>query len=166
MTHRSKPSLSEFFIEHQNDLLQFLISKVNCPTIAADLTQETYLRIAGRSQLLHIENLRAYLFSVANHLAIDYLRGRSRQLQRDGGAPSENLINPAPEPERILADQQQIEFLQQAIYSLPPKCREVFLLCRVDEKSYAEVAEELGISTRTVESHLRRAMEHIRKQFS
>ena len=163
---RTNPGISDLFIEHQPDLMQFLTAKVSCPVIAADLTQETYLRVAGRAKLGNIDNLKAYLFSVANHLAIDYLRGRTRQLKRDGGELNENVASPSPEPDRILSEQQQIALLQQVIHDLPPKCREVFLLCRVDEKSYAEVASELGISKRTVESHMRRALEHIRKRYS
>ena len=166
MTTISKQCVADLFLEHQQDVLNFLRAKVSCPEAAADLTQETYLRVTRRDGAETIDNFRAYLFSIANHLAIDYLRSLSRQRKRDGGEPSETLINPAPEPEVILSDQQQIEFLQQAIYSLPPKCREVFLLCRVEEKAYSEVAKLLGISTRTVESHMRKALDHLRNCFS
>jgi RNA polymerase sigma-70 factor (ECF subfamily) len=54
--------------------------------------------------------------------------------------------------------------LEQIIYDLPPKCREVFLMCRVEGKSYTEIGDALGISPRTVESHMRKALEQIRKQ--
>lgn len=166
MTVLSKQGIAELFLLHRQDLERFLMAKVSCPEIAADLTQEAYLRVTNRTNLDQIENFRAYLFSVANNLAIDHLRRRSRQLKRDGGELSEDVASPAPEPEVVLSDRQQIEFLEQVIYSLPPKCRQVFLLCRVDEKSYAEVAEQLGISARTVESHMRKALDHIRKSFS
>lgn len=143
-----------------------MTGKVSCSEIAADLTQETYLRVADRNDLDKIDNIRAYLFRIANNLAIDYLRSRTRQLKRDGGELSEDIASTAPEPDAILSDQQQIAFLEQAVYSLPPKCRQVFLMCRVDGKSYADVAAELNISSRTVESHMRKALDHIRKQFS
>lgn len=166
MTRLSKQGIADLFLKHRQDLMRFFTTKVSCPEAAADLTQETYLRITRRADPDNIDNFRAYLFSVANNLAIDYLRSLSRQLKRDGGELSEDVVSPAPEPEIVLSDQQQIEFLQQVIYNLPPKCRQVFLLCRVDEKSYAEVADELGISTRTVESHMRKALEHIRKRLA
>lgn len=161
-----QPAVSELFLKHRQDLLRFFTAKVSCPETAADLTQETYLRVAGRVNPDKIGNFRAYLFSVANNLAIDYLRSRSRQLKRDGGEVSEDAVSSAPEPDNVLSSQQQVEFLQQVIYSLPPKCRQVFIMCRVDEKSYTEVANELGISKRTVESHMRKALDHIRRQLS
>lgn len=162
----SKQGVSTLFLQYQPDLMQFLTYKVSCSEIAADLTQETYLRIADRTDLDKIDNIKAYLFRIANNLALDHLRSRTRQLKREGGELNEDIASTDPEPETILADQQQIEFLQQAIVTLPPKCREVFLLCRVEGKSYAEVAAELSISRRTVESHIRKAMIHIRKQFT
>lgn len=166
MAQLTKQGISLLFLQHQVELTQFLTAKVRCSEAAADLTHETYLRIADRVSPDKIDNFKALLFSIANNLAIDHLRSRSRQIKRDGGELSENVMSPAPDPGTLLSDLQQIEFLQQVIYGLPPKCRQVFLMCRVDDKSYAQVATELNISKRTVESHMRRALEHIRKQFS
>lgn len=158
-------SLSSFFLQHQKDLMQFLTYKVQCAETATDLTQETYLRLVRHRKVDTIENMRAYLFRIANNLALDHLRSRTRQLQRDGGPVTDDLICEAPEPEAVLADRQQLEMLERIIYDLPPKCREVFLMCRVEGKSYAEIGDALTISPRTVESHMRKAMEQIRKQF-
>ena len=157
--------LSALFLLHQKDLVQFLTYKVRCAETAADLTQETYLRIAHHPDADSIENMRAYLFRIANNLALDYLRSQTRQSQRDAGPVTENMICRQPEPDAVLSDHQQLEFLEQVIYDLPPKCREVFLMSRVEDKSYTEISDELAISPRTVESHMRKALDQIRKQF-
>jgi len=159
-----EPGLSAHFLLHQKDLMQFLTYKVKCAETAADLTQETYLRIAQHQKLDSIENMRAYLFRIANNLAIDHLRSRSRQFQQDAEIMTDDLVCPKPEPDTVLADTQQLAFLEQAIYDLPEKCRTVFLMCRVEGKSYAEVSDALGISTRTVESHIRNALIHLQKK--
>jgi RNA polymerase sigma-70 factor (ECF subfamily) len=160
-----EPGLSALFLLHQKDLMQFLTYKVRCAETAADLTQETYLRIAHHPDTDNIENMRAYLFRIANNLALDYLRSQTRQCQRDAGPVTENIICRQPEPDAVLSDRQQLEFLEQIIYDLPPKCRAVFLMSRVEGKSYTEISNELAISPRTVESHIRKALEQIRKQF-
>jgi RNA polymerase sigma-70 factor (ECF subfamily) len=157
-------SLSSCFLQHQKDLMQFLTYKVQCAETATDLTQETYLRVARHRKADTIENMRAYLFRIANNLALDHLRSRARLLQRDAGPVTDDFICEAPEPETVLANRQQLEMLEQIIYGLPPKCREVFLMCRVEGKSYTEIGDALGISPRTVESHMRKALEQIRKQ--
>jgi RNA polymerase sigma-70 factor, ECF subfamily len=157
--------LSTMFLLHQKDLMQFLTFKVGCADTAADLTQETYLRIAHETDSGKIENIRAYLFRIANNLAIDYLRSRSRHYQRDAGPVSDDLVCRQPEPGTICDDRQQLEFVERIIYELSPKCREVFLLSRVEGKNYTEISNKLGISPRTVESHLRKALTQIRKHF-
>ncbi|WP_020158465.1 RNA polymerase sigma factor [Methylobacter marinus] len=158
-------SLSSFFLLHQKDLMQFLTYKVQCAETATDLSQETYLRLVQHRQVDTIENLRAYLFRIANNLALDHLRSRTRQLQREAGPVTDDLVCQAPEPDAALAGRQQLEMLERIIYDLPPKCREVFLMCRVEGKSYAEIGDALSISPRTVESHMRKALEQIRQQF-
>jgi RNA polymerase sigma-70 factor (family 1) len=157
-------SLTSFFLQHQKDLMQFLTYKVQCAETATDLTQETYLRLVRHRKEDTIENMRAYLFRIANNLALDHLRSRTRQLQRDAGPVTDDLVHEASGPEALLADRQQLEHLERIIYSLPPKCREVFLLYRVEGKSYAEIGDALAISPRTVESHMRKALEQIRAQ--
>ncbi|TAN71639.1 MAG: RNA polymerase sigma factor [Methylobacter sp.] len=156
---------SAIFLLHRKDLMQFLTYKVHCAETAADLTQETYLRIADHPDVGNIENMRAYLFRIANNLALDYLRSQTRQNKRDAGPVTEGIISCRPEPDDALSDRQQLEFLEQIIYDLPPKCRTVFLMSRVEGKSYTEISNELAISPRTVESHMRKALEQIRKQF-
>ena len=162
----SEPNALSFFLLYQKDLLQFLTYKVKCAETAADLTQETYLRIAQHQKLDGIENMRAYLFRIANNRAIDYLRGCARHPQLESDLFTEDLVCPAPEPETVYADSQQLAFLEQAIYDLPEKCRAVFLMCRVEGKSYGEISRELGISPRTVESHIHNALAHLQKKFS
>lgn len=160
-----EPELSALFLLYQKDLMQFLTYKVRCAETAADLTQETYLRIAHHPDTGSIENMRAYLFRIANNIALDHLRSQARQSKRDAGAVTEDIICLQPEPDAALSDYQQLEFLERIIYDLPPKCREVFLMSRVEGKSYAEISNELAISPRTVESHMRKALDQIRKQF-
>ncbi|MGH8547062.1 MAG: sigma-70 family RNA polymerase sigma factor, partial [Methylococcales bacterium] len=61
-----------------------------------------------------------------------------------------------------LAVRQKLEILDRAVAELPPKCRQVFLLRKVEQLSHAEIAERLGISRSMVEKHLHRAMMHCR----
>ena len=109
-------SLSSCFLQHQKDLMLFLTYKVQCAETATDLTQETYLRVVRLRKTDTIENMRAYLFRIANNLALDHLRSRARQLQRDAGPVTDDFICEAPEPEAVLANRQQLEMLEQIIY--------------------------------------------------
>ncbi|MDD1619973.1 MAG: RNA polymerase sigma factor [Methylococcaceae bacterium] len=154
----TEPDLLASFMLHQKELQQFLTHKVNCAETAADLIQETYLRIARYSADGEIANQRAFVFRIADNLALDHLRSRARHEQRDGGLVDEDLVCRQPQPDSMLEGQQQMELFEKLIYQLPPQCRTVFLLCRVEGKRYSEVAAELGISPRTVEAHMHKAL--------
>lgn len=99
---------SALFLLYQKDLMRFLTYKVRCVETAADLTQETYLRIAHHPDAGNIENMRAYLFRIANNLALDYLRSQTRQNKRDAGPVTEDIICRQPEPDAALADCQHL----------------------------------------------------------
>ncbi|OAI08988.1 RNA polymerase subunit sigma-24 [Methylomonas methanica] len=150
------------FLLYQKELQQFLTRKVNCAETAADLIQETYLRIARYSAAGEIANQRAFVFRVADNLALDHLRSRARQEQRDGGLVGDDIACSQPQPDSSLEGQQQMELFETLIYELPPQCRKVFLACRVEGKRYSEIAAELGISARTVESHMHKALKHLK----
>jgi RNA polymerase sigma-70 factor (ECF subfamily) len=85
-------------------------------------------------------------------------------MQRHAGPPAEDLPSPEPTPEVVAASRRQVETLRLAILELPPRCREVFLLHKGQGKRYSAIAAELGISIRTVEHHLARAMLHCRQR--
>ncbi|WP_426993762.1 RNA polymerase sigma factor [Methylomonas sp. CM2] len=164
MSTVSEPLLLDAFLRHQSEIRQFLARKVSCPTAADDLTQETYLRIARYRGGEEILDLRAFLFRIANNLALDYLRGLARSEARDYGPVEDSIACWAPQPDSAVAAQQQLARMERFIYALPQQCRTVFLACRVDGKSYAEIADELNISPRTVEAHMYKAIKLLKER--
>jgi RNA polymerase sigma factor (sigma-70 family) len=146
------------------DLRRFLAKRVQCEDTAADLVQETYLRVAGLDQVASVRNGRAFLFKIADNLAIDHLRSRVRLHQRYAGAPSPELASTLPTPDRELEARQEWSLLQKAIADLPPKCRAAFLLHRVQHLSYSDIAARLDIAASTVEKHISKALAHCRQR--
>lgn len=165
MATNTEQSLLACFLRHQKDLLQFLAYKVSCAETAADLVQETYLRIARYADSGGIANQHAFVFRVADNLALDHLRARTRHDHRNAETVTNALVCRNPEPDTVLSDRQQLEMLEKLIYELPLMCRKVFLLCRVEGMAYNQVACELGISPRTVESHMYKALKILRERF-
>lgn len=161
----AESSLLACFLRYQNDLLLFLAGKVNCVDTAADLVQETYLRIVRYPEADQVINHQAFIYRIADNLALDHLRARARRDRRDTVVADDDLVCRNPEPYTVLSDQQQLEMLEKLIYELPPACRTVFLLCRVEGKSYAQIADELDISPRTVESHMHKALKTLKQRF-
>ena len=155
----SQDQITKLFQDHREALTQFLVYKIRCPETAQDLCQETYLRLLRDNAVTHDDNLSGFLFRVADRLAINYLK--CQRLARNSGTPlDDNLVCPKHRPDEITALRQQCEILLNAINSLPRKFRAVFLLRKIDELTYTEIAQKLGISEKTVQRHLVEAMLH------
>lgn len=158
----SQTSLAHILAIHQDELLRFIFRKVNCPDLAQDIFQDTFIRYTNYPQKEQINNHKAFIFRIAANLAADYeRRDRVRNKYICNSEPSpETIAQPeALQPEQILSTRDRLECLAQAVEKLPPKCRMVFLLRKVEELSQAEIAEQLGISRSMVEKHLRHALQ-------
>jgi RNA polymerase sigma factor (sigma-70 family) len=130
---------------------------LGCPAAAADVAQEAWAHAAAAAPA---RDPAAFLHRIARNLALDRLRRQAR-----GAAPLEpglDPADPAPGPEQIAADRQTLARVQAAIDALPPRCREAFLLARIEGFSHAAIAARLGVSPRTVENHVALALLRLR----
>lgn len=155
--------IERLYREHQPMLVRWLARLVRCEDTAADLAQESYLRVAGTAGEQVITHPRAFLFRTARNLAFDHLR---KMKTRSGSAqPLEeamDLPSPLPSAETALLDRQRIALFRQTLETLPARCREVFLLHRIHHCTYTVIANRLGISESAVEKHIMRALKHCR----
>lgn len=151
---------------YYRELLHFLTRSVKDRDTAADLAQESFARIYAAEQAGQaIRDPRALLYRTARNLVTDHhrrgaVRARAGEVT-DGGELAEADACAAPaafEPEVALSSGQGLAAMLATIDALPPRCREAFILYKFDGLSYAEVAERMGISVRTVEMQLQIAM--------
>jgi RNA polymerase sigma-70 factor (ECF subfamily) len=122
-----------------------------------DLVQETYLRIEPYSRAREIRHPRALLMTIASNVAIDAARRRGREWRAGGWEDDDvRMGEDGGQPEHLL--------LKQIILSLPPHLRSVFILSRFGNLTYAEIGERLGISQKTVEWRMSKALAHCAAQ--
>ena len=167
MTDPRRPSLLQSFAEHRDALLRFLRRRTNNAALAEDLVQETWLRVATRqaagSGAAVIDNPRSYLFRIASNLVLDHQRhaGHGIELPAEDGVAA--VADPQPSPETVVLYRSEFARLLAVIDNLPPRCREVLMLCRFEGLSHAEIAGRLGISRSTVVSHMVNALAAIER---
>lgn len=153
----SKGRLTRTYLELYGRLKVAVGRRVGCPQTAEDIVQEAWLRLAARDGE-DVDAPEAFVFRVAGNLAVDQHRqGRRRTDRIDPDA----IVDPAgaPSAERQMIDRQTLQYVLSAANTLPPRCREVFVMRKLEGVSQAEIAERLGISRNMVEKHLRRALE-------
>jgi RNA polymerase sigma-70 factor (ECF subfamily) len=126
---------------------------------ADDAVQETFLRMLRYRDVEDAGEIRALLFRVAASVVADsYRRAKAQRTGDHCPLDSLQLVSPAPAPERIVDARQDLGAIKKAIGSLPPRCRQVFLLHRFEGLSYREIAQRLGTSSRTVENQIAHAL--------
>jgi len=121
-----------------------------------DLLHDAYVRMAARAGAP--DNEEAFLVRAAVNRARDaYRRERVRGVQ-DGEDALDRLRDEGPMQDEAIIARARLKRVSEGIDRLPPRTREVFLLQRMDNLKYREIAEKLGISQSAVEKHMARAM--------
>jgi RNA polymerase sigma-70 factor (ECF subfamily)/transmembrane sensor len=163
MGYKQLSALIASFQENYQDLLRFLTQRTGDPDRAADVAQETYLKLAAVTGGNVIENPRAYVYRVADNLAIDVMRGDARRGARQVAAETgEAVADLAPSPETALWSRERLDQLDKALGELPPKARLALLYFRLDGLSHAEIAARLGVSQSMVAKYIAQALRHCR----
>lgn len=146
-------AVAKLFREHNQALLRFLVTKLHSEQEARDVAQEAYVRILNLDTPELVSHLRAYLFKTAANLAIDRLRSRAvehRVLELDffDEPPRE------PDPGRGLAASEELQLIARCLQELPAKCRQAFLLRRIDGMSSSEISKAIDVPERTVRHYI------------
>jgi RNA polymerase sigma-70 factor (ECF subfamily) len=137
---------------------------------AEDLVQETYMKaLRGFSSFQQGTNFRAWMYKILRNTFLTSQSGlkawASVSLDSDGDSEGGAPIEPAASetPESVLLARVQHETIQDALEKLPVKFREIVLLCDIEEMSYQEIGDTLGIPIGTVMSRLSRARKAMRE---
>ena len=161
-----RDDVRQFYFEHGEELQRYLTRRLNCAHTAADLTQETFVRLMNGRRPETLENPRAYLYRIASNLVADHFRGMKLAPRPAAPAIRESVPDDAPGPESTLLARDEVRRLEKAIDDLPPRQRQILLLHKFDGLSYAAVAERLGISKNTVMVHMMRALARCRERLA
>ena len=160
----------EFFVrlfkERHHRVYSFFLKRLGSSEDAADASQETFMRMSRHNGSISLKSPDSYLFSVARNLATDMLRTRAVRSKYASDSDIEEQPSTAPLQDAALETRNRQKLLQKALSELSPRCREVFILYRLDNLTYKEIAKRLNISPRTVENHVAKAIRHLRKWLS
>jgi RNA polymerase sigma factor (sigma-70 family) len=147
---------------HEAALMRYLGRLWRRPQEIADLRQEIYIRIYDAARKARPTAPKSFLFSTARHLMSDRLRReRIVSIEAIGDTDLSNVLVDELSPERKVSAWRELHNVARALNRLPPKCREVIWLRKVDDLSIEEIAGKLNISARTVEGHIRKGMRRV-----
>lgn len=141
-----------------------LLKMVKSHDYATELLQDVFLKVWQRRAYIDCSlNFKAYLLRIAQNTVYDFFRKAGRQQLLENTLVSiacEENYNPI---EDYLYLRETQVHLEKALSQLPKKCRLVFITCKLEGKSYDEVAKRLNISKATVNNHIVKAMKLLKK---
>ncbi len=135
---------------------------VRSSAVAEDIVQDVFLKVwNNRTQLDEQKSVKAYLYRAAINTTLNYLEKAKSQTALSDEYENQVGVNTVDES---VAYQETEQRIQAAIDTLPPKCKVVFTLSRFEDQSYAEIAQTLSISVKSVEKHMGKALKILREQ--
>ncbi len=156
------------FNRYYQDLFAYACRIMREEEIAADMVQDTFYKLFAKRESLEVHSsLQAYLYkSVYNHCVNEIKRRRMEVSCMDKELADFYFqeILQTPEAEMVLRNEEIRWAVQEAVNGLPERCREIFVLSKMRELSNREIAEKLGISEKTVENQMTKALSCLRKE--
>lgn len=155
--------IHDLFGRHSKELRSFLRNRGLTDDTAADLTQDSFVRLMTANPTAQEHNPRAYLFRISRNLLIDHRRRESSApFSQVSEAKIHAVADPKPSAETVVYDKQRLALSDAALAELPERTRRAFELYRLEEMTIAEVAEKIGLSTTRTWSLIREAYSHVR----
>lgn len=158
----NQQKLSALFIGQRGALIRMLSRVVGCASLAEDLAQETYLKVAKALNTRPIEHLHPFLYQTAQYLAFDYLRSQRSKRRFECQYVDDSVVvevpTSAPGPESHAEGQQQLQQFQRVLGTLPKRQQQILVLHKLHGLSQGEIAQRLQVSLSTVEKDLRNAL--------
>jgi RNA polymerase sigma-70 factor (ECF subfamily) len=159
-----RKALERLYIAHRPGLFVYVNRMVSDRAVAEEIVQDLFIRVWRCRQELELRGtLRSYLYAAGRNHAINHLK-RRKVAHRWWQRKSEILTQGSPVQQGDSAAYRELsESVESAIAALPERTRLVFTLSRNGGLTYPEIAKEMGISVKTVESQMARALRYLRE---
>jgi RNA polymerase sigma factor (sigma-70 family) len=161
MPHNADPRVQEgvmhsLYSDHHRLLFKWIRRRLENQCDAADLTQDTFMRVHARNDSDKIKEPRAYLTTVAKGIICHFYRRKSIEqayLEQLTLLPEKKV--PSQEHHHIVL--QTLEQIDTLLDDLPMTVKKVFLLSQIEGKKYQEIADQMGISLISVKRYMKQA---------
>ncbi len=156
-------ALKALFQQHYGLVCQAISRFISDAPLVEDLAQEVFVRFWEKREQIEItSSVPAYLRRMAINEALAWLR-RNQRFDVEELTP-QTPAGTAADGEATFLHQELRLSIHEAINELPPKCRAVFQLSRFEEMTYPEIAQQMGISVKTVENQMGKALKYLRER--
>jgi RNA polymerase sigma-70 factor (family 1) len=154
----------QVFEQYHQKLYFFILNKTKSEYITEEVVQMAFAKLWQCRQTLHEEyTISTQLFRIATTILIDYLRKYNNKEAVTGRLDGVNIEKGVDSTNEKMSGAELQKRISEAVNDLPPVRKQVFEMSREQGMSYREIAETLSVSSRTVETHIYKALKQIKK---
>jgi RNA polymerase sigma-70 factor (family 1) len=157
----TQSEFQQIFADLFDSIRNFIYFKVGDGDVADDLAQDTFVKLWENRHRIDKRTVKAFLYTIAGNLSINLLK---REQLRYKFVKSKSREQDEHNPQFLLESKEYEEKLQRVIGSMPEGCRDVFLMNRLEDLKYREIAERLGLSIKAIEKRMSKALQIIREE--
>lgn len=162
-TSESPDTFESVFRLHYQHLCSYAYTLLKDKESSEDVVQELFIKVWEKQKTgLGADKLKFYLFTAVRNNCLTVLKNNNKNSMREikeGDATEEITL----QMDDGITKPNSKALIAQALDQLPPKCKEVFLLSRLSQQTYKQIAETLGISVKTVENQMGKAIRLLKK---
>ncbi len=150
----------QLYRDHSESIYRYLYYKYGDMEKAQDIVQDSFAKLWVNCSKIIFEAAKSFLYKVANNAFLNEIRSKKTMLKYQ---TSEQKTYTNESPEFQMEEKEFMDRLNIAISNLKDRQREVFLLSRIEKKTYREIAEMLDISVKAVEKRMQLALQNLRQ---
>jgi RNA polymerase sigma-70 factor (family 1) len=160
INHDDYAAFERLFNGMYGPLCQFCLRFVLVHEVAEELVSDVFYTIWKNRDRIEVSSPRSYLFTAVRNRGIDYLRKVRKNVSCSIDQAS-HLPSTLATSQEMLLENELSEKIEKGIAALPRQCRTIFTMSREQGLKYREIADELQISIKTVETQMGRALKHL-----
>lgn len=157
---RDKTDFEKFYLDNYNKLYYFACQLVSDDEVCRDIVSDAFEYAWIEFNNPDVRDWKKYIYSFIRNKCVDYIRKQT--VQGKYADFCQKIYAEGKEDIDYENFDKRIATMRKIIAGFTPQTRKIFLLCYVKGKKYAEVAEELGISTNAVKKHIMKALKQLR----
>lgn len=152
------------FDKYYESIRNFVYYKTGDMKLAEDIVQETFMKLWDNRSTIQQETVRSLLYIMAANNVKSHFRHQKVVFNFAYSRTKEEEIQESADTN--IRQEELKQRIQRVLADMPEKCREVFLLNRMDNLTYNEIAERLGLSVKAIEKRMHEALLFIRERIN
>jgi RNA polymerase sigma-70 factor (family 1) len=158
----SQEEFKQIFDKYFEDVRRYVLYRSGNAELATDVAQETFIKLWEKQFEIQHSTIKALLFKIAGDLFITHYRKQQTTFKFFNTYKPEHKLHHSPEEELNYKELEKA--YEEALTTMPENQRVVFLMSRIDELKYQEMADQLGLSVKAIEKRMSLALSHLREK--